>query len=435
MKILRFDSVGGGSGDMILNALIEFCEMNGIPQTAIEEPLHQLVPDHFHLRRSEKGSHGMSGKTLVVDLHEHHHEEEHHHHHHEEEHHHHDHEEHHHHHDHAHRSWADIRAMIEGSALPAAAKNLSLEVFRTLAEAEGKVHGKPADEVHFHEVGAVDSIIDICGCCLAFTLLGVDGISLSPLPVGIGTVRCAHGVYPLPAPATQELLSRFSLAVSADNEPCEMLTPTAAALFAVWKKAEIRGNAVIRASFNSFGHREMESRPNVLRVTLYESENGSEPAAEAVKPYQTEQLIQFEANLDDVTGEQLGAAMASFFECGALDVWFTPMTMKKQRPAVQLGVLARPEAREALLKSIFTETGTFGVREFAVTRYSLERRWETVETKFGPIRVKIGTFGGSDVQFAPEFEDCQAAAQKGSVPVSEVFREALACWSCRGDSI
>ena len=325
--------------------------------------------------------------------------------------------------------------MIEGSALPAAAKTLSLEVFRTLAEAEGKVHGKPADEVHFHEVGAVDSIIDICGCCLAFTLLGVDGISLSPLPVGIGTVRCAHGVYPLPAPATQELLSRFSLAVSSDNEPCEMLTPTAAALFAVWKKAEIKGNAVIRATFNSFGHREMESRPNVLRVTLYESENGSEPAAEAVKPYQTEQLIQFEANLDDVTGEQLGAAMASFFERGALDVWFTPMTMKKQRPAVQLGVLARPEDREALLKSIFTETGTFGVREFAVTRYSLERRWETVETKFGPIRVKIGTFGGSDVQFAPEFEDCQAAAQKAAVPVSEVFREALACWCRRDDSV
>ena len=139
--------------------------------------------------------------------------------------------------------------------------------------------------------------------------------------------------------------------------------------------------------------------------------------------------------MDDVTGEQLGAAMASFFERGALDVWFTPMTMKKQRPAVQLGVLARPKDREAFLKSIFTETGTFGVREFAVTRYSLERRWETVETKFGPIRVKIGTFGGSDVQFAPEFEDCQAAAQKASVPVSEVFREALACWSRRGDAV
>jgi len=428
MKILRFDSVGGGSGDMILNALIEFCERSGIPQSAIEEPLHQLVPEHFHLRRSEKGSHGMFGKTLVVDLHEHHHVEthEHHHGHHEETHEHH----HEHHHAHVHRSWADIRSMIEGSTLPAAAKNLSLEVFRTLAEAEGKVHGKPADEVHFHEVGAVDSIIDLCGCCLAFTLLGIDGISLSPLPVGIGTVHCAHGVYPLPAPATQELLSRFSLAVSSENEPCEMLTPTAAALFSVWKKAEIKGNAVIRDSFNSFGHREMESRPNVLRVTLYESEDAAQAVdsaqAEEKKPYLTEQLIQLEANLDDATGEQLGAAMAALFGLGALDVWFTPITMKKQRPAVQLGVLTRPENREAILKSFFTETGTFGVREFAVTRYSLARRWETVETEFGPIRVKVGTLGGMDVQFSPEFDDCQKAARDAAIPVSQIIRAALA---------
>ena len=291
----------------------------------------------------------------------------------------------------------------------------------------------------------MDSIIDIVGSCLALTLLGVDGISVSPLPTGIGTVRCAHGVYPLPAPATQELLQTYGLSVSTDNEPCEMLTPTAAALFAVWKKADIRGNARILDSFNSFGHRAMASRPNVLRAVLYGSEKTEEAKGSAgakktegtestgsadgrtPKPYLTEMLIQLEANLDDVTGEQLGAAMASLFAQGALDVWFTPLTMKKQRPATQLGVLISPEKREAVLECFFRETGTFGIREFQVTRYSLHRRWETVETPFGPIRIKIGTFGDSDIQFSPEFSDCQTAAEQHSVPLSEVLRSVFAC--------
>lgn len=485
MKILRFDSVGGGSGDMILNALLEFCELKGISQSAIEEPLRRLIPEHFHLRRTEKGSHGMFGKTLVVDIHEHSsevgagtdseaglgvgveagsgaeidgefcdgveacergrvhshihghfHSHEHGHEHghshvHEHEHeyghehghsHAHEHEEghgHDHSHGHVHRSWADIRALLQGSELPEAAKVLSLEVFQALAEAEGKVHGKPIDEVHFHEVGAVDSIIDIVGSCLAFSFLEADGISLSPLPVGVGTVRCAHGVYPLPAPAAQELLRKYALPVSSDNEACEMLTPTAAALFAVWPKAQIPENAVVGASFNSFGHRAMASRPNVLRVTYYE-----EVQTEAL--WEMEELLQLEANLDDATGEQLGSAMASLFQQGALDVWFTPITMKKQRPGVLLGVLSRRENHEKLLETVFRETGTFGIREFPVQRCYLPRRWQTVETVYGPIRVKIGALGASDIHFAPEFDDCQAAAQRHSVSIAAVFRAALA---------
>ncbi len=410
MKILRFDSVGGGSGDMILNALLEFCERQGISQGMIEEPLHRLIPEHFHLIRTEKGSHGMFGKTLKVDIHEHAHA-------------------HAHEHAHIHRSWADIREMIQASDLPEDAKRLSHDVFYALAEAEGKVHGKPLDEVHFHEVGAVDSIIDIVGSCLAFTLLKADGISLSPLPVGIGTVRCAHGVYPLPAPATQELLRKYGLPVSSDNEPCEMLTPTAAALFAVWPKAQIPGNAVIGSSFNSFGHREMASRPNVLRVTHYESVPAPSDFPEAPSGvtalWETEDLLQFEANLDDITGEQLGSAMTSLFLQGALDVWFTPITMKKQRPAIQLGLLARPEQRQLLLETIFRETGTFGIREFPVRRSFLFRRWQTVETPYGPIRIKIGTLGMDDIHFAPEFEDCRLAAEKHSVSIPAVFRATL----------
>lgn len=409
MKILRFDSVGGASGDMILNALLELCEMQGIPQKDVEDPLRLLIPnDPFHLHRSAKASHGMSGKMLDVEIHDscgH----EHHAH------------EHHHEHAHVHRSYADIRSMIQESALPDAAKELSLAVFGTLAEAEGKVHGKPAEEVHFHEVGAVDSIIDIVGSCIAFTRLEADGISLSPLPVGSGTVRCAHGVYPLPAPATQELLQKFHLPVSGDNEPCEMLTPTAAALFSVWKKAEIPSNAQISASFNSFGHREMESRPNVLRVTRYESCENSKSGTE----FETESLIQLECNLDDATGEQLSSTMRALFASGALDVWFTPITMKKQRPAVLLGLLVLPAQRNECIRTLFLHSGTFGIREFPLRRHFLARRWENVETPFGTVRMKIGTLGGSDVQFSPEFDDCQAAADAQNVPVSRVIQSAV----------
>ncbi len=406
MKILRFDSVGGASGDMILNALLELCELNGIPQEAVENPLHQLIPEHFHLRRFEKGSHGMFGKTLIVDIHEH---ERHH-----------EHAHGHGHHEHHHRSWADIRKMIVESDLPKAARDLSLEVFQALAEAEGRVHGKPIDEVHFHEVGAIDSIIDIVGCCLAYTLLAVDGISVSPLPVGEGLVHCAHGVYPLPAPATQALLEKYRLPISRNNERCEMLTPTGATLLAVWKKAEIPGSAVMCKTFNSFGHREMESRPNVLRATIYQDAQTMKETTDL--PYEVEELLQLETNLDDSTGEILGATMATLFTHGALDVWFTPLTMKKQRPATLLGVLIRPEKRDEILKAIFTETTAFGIREFSVRRYSLARRWETVQTAYGPIRVKIGTLGATDIQFSPEFSDCQSAAATHSVPVASVLR-------------
>ncbi|MDO4582736.1 MAG: nickel pincer cofactor biosynthesis protein LarC [Planctomycetia bacterium] len=409
MKILRWDSVGGASGDMILNALLSLCQKVGIPQEAVETPLHELIPEPFSLRWETESSHGMSGNVLRVEI-PHSHEEHHHHHHHE-----------HHHH---HRTFADIRKMIEASSLPPRVRELSIAVFSILAEAEGKVHGMPAEKVHFHEVGATDSLVDMVGACLAYDLLGVEGISLSPLPVGSGLVHCAHGTYPLPAPATALLVETHQLPVSLDNEEGEMLTPTAAALFSVWPRVEISTAVRVSASVNAFGHRKMLSRPNLLRATLYEP-MVSRQAEE------TETLYQLECNLDDVSGEQLSTAMTALFAAGARDVWFSPLTMKKQRPGILLGVLTDSEHRQKMVETLFRHSGTFGVREIPVLRHSLERRWEEVTTRWGKVRIKIGAWQGEDIRFTPEFEDCQKIALEEKLPWENVAREAMQAFFSR----
>lgn len=313
--------------------------------------------------------------------------------------------------------------MIQNSQLPEEAKTLSIRVFEALAEAEGKIHGVAAEDVHFHEVGAVDSLVDIVGACLGYTLLGLDGIALSPLPTGSGTVRCAHGVYPVPAPATAELLKRFRLPISDENEPCEMLTPTAAALFAVWPKVALPSSAEITTTFHSFGHREMRSRPNVLRVFLCETPDAADtPETRTL----SQTLHEFSCNIDDVPGEKLSFAMNAIFEAGARDVWFTPICMKKQRPAVQLSALVDSASRQAVLEAILRHSGAFGVREKSVLRHELHRRFETIATRFGQIRVKIGSLGEEDVQISPEFDDCERAAKEHGTTIFAIMNETLA---------
>ncbi|MDO5113115.1 MAG: nickel pincer cofactor biosynthesis protein LarC [Planctomycetia bacterium] len=408
-RILRWDSVGGASGDMILNALLSLCQKVGIPQEAVEAPLHELIPEPFSFSWETTSSHGMSGKVLRVEI-PHSHEERPHHHH-----------AHHHH----HRTFADIRKMIEESTLPPRVQELSVAVFSALAQAEGEVHGMPAENVHFHEVGATDSLVDMVGACLAYDLLEVEGISLSPLPVGSGMVHCAHGTYPLPAPATALLLENHQLPVSLDNEEGEMLTPTAAALFAVWPRMDISTGMRVTASVNAFGHRKMISRPNLLRATLYE------PLLSETSEEKTETLYQLECNLDDVSGEQLSAAMHVLFATGARDVWFSPLTMKKQRPGVLLGVLTDGEHRQKMVETLFRHSGTFGVREIPVLRHSLKRRWEDVTTRWGKIRMKIGTWQGEDLRFTPEFDDCQKIALAENLPWEVVAREAVRTFGVR----
>ena len=288
--------------------------------------------------------------------------------------------------------------MIAESPLDEKTKRDAIAAFEALAVAEAEAHQKPVDEVHFHEVGAVDSLVDTVGCVLALNALGVDGISLSPLPVGEGTFRCAHGVYPLPAPATSILLRNYGLPTSSDNERCEMLTPTAAALFAVWEKKAIPTGARIVATANSFGTRKMQNRPNLLRASIYETDNAVEEIAKTpVKSpesekssvwearYNVETLYELATNVDDATGERLATVATALFDAGALDVWTTPILMKKGRPACKLSALVAAERREAVVDAISgrPERSAFAKRRFDAVRWrGVGRRFKRPSARF-----------------------------------------------------
>jgi len=400
MKIIRFDSVGGASGDMILGALIGL----GVNVEELNNELKGLIPDEFLIKSRPWQSHGINnGIQVEVEIHEHTH------------HHKHKHQHGHHHHSHG-RNFHDIKHLIEDSDLASEVKAMSLKVFGALAEAEGKVHGKPADEVHFHEVGAVDSIVDIVGCCLAFHKLGAEAISVSPLPTGTGTFKCQHGTYPLPAPATLEML-KLGLHSAPTDEPFEMVTPTGAALLAILPKADIPTDAVIKKSSDSFGHRELNNRPNLLRASLYESSDTQEEKCK---------LTILETNIDDSTPELIGYVFKKLLKAGALDVWTQPIGMKKQRPGVLLSVLCNQNLKAELLELILTETTSFGVREYEVTRHCMQCRFEEKETPYGKVRIKVASFKGKDLTRSPEFEDCAALAEKHNVALKEIMQMALA---------
>ena len=392
MKLIRFDSIGGASGDMILGALIGL----GADRETIVRELDSLLPGHFTLDVAECSPHGIAGIRAAVCAPEadHHHD---------------------HGHDHDHHAFREIRALIEGSALPEAVKASGVAVFSLLAEVEGKIHGVPPEKVSFHEVGAVDSIVDILGCCLALHLLGAEGISVSPLPTGCGTVQCAHGLLPVPAPATAELLTR-GLAIAPCDEPYELLTPTGAALLAAWPKREIPAGAKIRKIANAFGRRELLRRPNLLRAMLIETADAAGTG---------EEVEELACNLDDCTGEVIGYLSERLLEAGALDVWTEAIQMKKQRPGVKLCVLSRPADRETLLGLIFRESTTLGVRIAPMTRRALARSVEEAATPYGPVRVKIARGeDGAVLSAKPEFEDCRKIAERCGVPLKEVVRAA-----------
>ena len=318
--------------------------------------------------------------------------------------------------------------MLEKSSLEPLAKADALAAFDALAEAESETHGVSKEEVHFHEVGALDSIVDTVGCALGLRALGIDAISLSPLPIGEGTFKCAHGIYPVPAPATARLLSRFNLPISYDVEQGEMLTPTATSLFAIWKKREIPKGSLLRASAVSFGTREMKRRPNILRASIFEysDELACAASGDAARDYNVETVVELHTNIDDATGETLATAAAALFDLGALDVWFEQIQMKKGRPAFKLCALINEGLRKESLDVIFRNTGVLGVRETVKTRYALDRKLIDVTTCYGKARVKLGfSKSGAVTSIAPEFDDCQALAKSNDVPFLVVYREVL----------
>lgn len=334
----------------------------------------------------------------------------------------HHHEEHsgHHHHDHGehghapHRNLQDVTLIIDASELSDNVKQLSKKMFSFVAEAEAKVHGKPIEEVHFHEVGAIDSIIDIVGTAICVDSIKPDRIVASHLPVGSGFVRCQHGLIPVPAPATLEIIRKGGIPVYSNGIQKELATPTGAAILAALaQEYGSQPEMEIQAIGYGAGLYDLEI-PNTLRLIL-----GEVLPAKKKKKAQPGILLA-ETNVDDTTGEVLGYVMSRLLDAGALDVFFTPIYMKKCRPAVKFSFLCEEALLQELEKIVFEETSTIGIRTIPVQRTVMNRKSETVKTRYGAIRVKKATYGGI-TKISGEFEDIKAAAQKNGVPLQTIY--------------
>jgi len=313
-----------------------------------------------------------------------------------------------------HRDWAAVRELIDAAELPTRAHARAHDAFRRLAEAEGRIHGVPPDEVHFHEVGAIDAIADVCGVALALEALDVDEVACSPLPAPRGFVQAAHGRLPLPAPATLELLKGAPIAgVDLDME---LVTPTGAALVAA-----LTGtfgplpSMTLQSTGYGAGSRDLRDRPNVTRAII-----GTTKEAPAKRP-----AVLLACNLDDLSPELVPDAAQACADAGALDVWVAPVQMKKGRPGMVLSAIARPDEEAAVAEAMLRCTSTLGVRTTPLQRYELDREIRTVTVEGRPVAVKLGRLHGELVNVAPEHDDVAAAARALGRPVKAVWGEAL----------
>ena len=378
---------------------------------------HEQEPEAHHVSHSHGHSHGHAegGHHHGPHSHEHHPDHDH------------DHEDdqdHDHDHDHEHgRTFAEIRELIGRSSLSSWVKERSIGIFKRIAAAEGRIHGQAPEEVHFHEVGAVDSIVDIVGACIALELLGRPRVVAGAVVEGTGFVHCAHGRFPIPAPATLEILAARGVPISQCDEPHELVTPTGAAILAEMAEefGPMRPLRPERIGYG-LGTRENRTRPNVLRAVL------GEAASAAISPaydWQIDTIAVLQTNLDDISAEVLGGFMERALAAGALDVFHTPAQMKKNRPGVLLTVLCAEEASEKLAELILRETSAFGLRRFTAERRKLRRESKTVNTSMGAVAVKVGRLNGMIVQVAPEYESCREVADRVGVPLKQVYEETL----------
>jgi pyridinium-3,5-bisthiocarboxylic acid mononucleotide nickel chelatase len=389
MKTLYFDCFAGASGDMILGAMAGA----GVDPNHLREQLALLRVDGFSIDFQTVNRSGLSATYARVETA----------------------------HEHKHRHLSDIQQIIEASDLSEYVKTLSVQIFTRLAEAEARVHNEPIDHVHFHEVGALDAIVDVVGAAICFDYLDIERFVCSPLHVGSGMVQMAHGRFPIPPPAVAELLK--GVPFYATDIKGELLTPTGAAI--ITSVCEQYG-PIPQMKTTSMGYgagtREYEDFPNVLRVLFGETE--SDPASD-------ERLWMLETNLDDASPQIVGHVMDRVLELGALDCFFTPVQMKKNRPGVLLSVLCAPEQKEAAMRLLFMETTTLGVRSYEVSRRALERDVVQVETQYGMIDVKVARLDGRRVNEMPEFEQCRAAAAKAGVPVKVVEDAVRVAFLCQ----
>jgi len=450
MRILYIDPFTGIAGDMFTGALLNldiidteefFKTLNSLDlegcSASTEKTLKNGIRSNKFSVMTPAGVEGpggeFTGKTkkfiplteisdkAVVKQHHHHehdHKHEHHHHHdhehkheHEHKHHHHDHEHDHDHH-HSHRSLQEVLKIIKDSKLPSDVKELSCEIFTELGKAEAYIHNKTLESVHFHEVGAADAIYDICAAALALTMLKVDKIVCRPIAVGAGTVKTAHGILPVPAPATARLLEGIQTTIGPAER--ELTTPTGAAILKTICNefsSNVQGK-LISCGYGA-GTLTFKTHANVLKVTLLESDETAELEADTITSIQ--------CNIDDMPGESLSSLIPELLELGALDVTTTPCMMKKGRQGFQIEVLCEDTDKEKLSKYLLIHTSTFGVRLAELPRLKLKRKNVELDTEFGKITAKVGYIGDEMIKISPEYENCQALAKQFNVPVTQIY--------------
>jgi uncharacterized protein (TIGR00299 family) protein len=387
MKIAYFDCFAGASGDMILGAMLDA----GLPLAHLQQELAKLGLSHYSVDKADVVKNGISGSQALVHV-----EQDHHHHH--------------------HRHLADITALIEGSSLSSAVKSDSIRIFKRLAEAEAKVHRTSVEDIHFHEVGAMDAIIDVVGGVIGLHALGIDTIICSPLHVGTGTVECAHGTLPVPAPATAELIR--GKPAYATGVQGELLTPTGAAIL-----------TTLAAGFGPLPPMTVEqvghgagtadrSIANMLRVFI-----GSDTGA-AAGGFAMEQTATIETTIDDMNPQIYDYLIEKVLQMGALDIFCTSVQMKKNRRGTLVTILCRPEMVTEISNFLFRETTTIGLRWRLDNRFTLQREIVSVATRFGAISCKTATHGDEMINVTPEYEDCKRVALEQNVPLKTVLADA-----------
>jgi len=375
-KIAYFDCCSGISGDMVLGALID-C---GLDIKVLRKELAKLPVKGYSISASKDERHHITGINFCVRFKDSHH----------------------------HRTFKEIKTLISRSSLSQRTKGLSISIFETLANAEAKVHGCKADDVHFHEVGAVDSIIDIVGTAIAVEYSGIEKVYASSLPLGSGWVNMSHGKMPVPAPATLEILQGVPIAKSIVAS--ELTTPTGAAI--IKTLAEDFGSMPhmrIEKTGYGIGDKNFKEIPNILRVVIGKGEACPE------------RLLVLETNIDDMNPQIYDYLMSRLFKKGALDVFLIPIQMKKGRPAILLKALCNENKKDMLMNIIFKETTTIGIRSYEVDRRCLERNIKEVSTPYGKVKVKVSEKDGKLINIQPEYEDCKKLAEKKNIPLKEVI--------------
>jgi pyridinium-3,5-bisthiocarboxylic acid mononucleotide nickel chelatase len=395
MKTLYFDCFAGASGNMILGALVAL----GVDKAELIEQIKLLDVSDFEIAFTTMDKSGIAAVHANVKVP----------------------------HEHAHRHLSTIEKIISDSRLSDSVKKRAVEIFTRLAAAEAKVHGTSIEKIHFHEVGAMDAIIDVVGACIGFEILGIEKFACSKIHVGSGFVKMAHGKFPVPPPAVAELLQNIPI-YSTEIEG-ELITPTGAAIIsAVCDSYGAIPEMRVQQTAYGAGTREYKDFPNVLRLLLGETEelrDEANPKSISQSPKLTDDLLLLETNIDDLSPQILGFVMERAFDSGALDCWFTPIQMKKNRPAVMISILCEPDKKHIFTQLLYTETSTLGVRIKEIERNCLTREIVKIETEFGAVDVKIASHKGKFVNAKPEYEQIREIALKSKIPLRKIEQTVL----------